>query len=89
MMDAMTSDKIEDPFWVTGHAPGRCTWPAHCGRGHLERPTTHAVEWPQGDVEEVEWFRTYACAEDAQVIADYQASIGTVVTVREVGEGNW
>ena len=82
--------------WQTGHEPGRCTWPAFCcAPGAPERLTTHVVEWPEGRVENVRWFRTYACADDAQRIVEYQNSDETTlrncgpVTMREVGEGNW
>lgn len=73
-------------------SPGLCPW--HCGR-----LTTHAVEWPPGQVEVVDddgelrpfdgLFRTYACADDAAKIREYQHSIGIDVVVREAGEGKW
>jgi hypothetical protein len=57
------------------------------------------VEWPPGQVEVVDDdgelrpfdgpFRTYACADDAAKIREYQHSIGINVVVREAGEGNW
>jgi hypothetical protein len=47
------------------------------------------IEWPRWRVEGVEWFRTYACGRIAGRIRAHQLLVGTVVEVREVGEGNW
>lgn len=82
----------DTPRWRTVARPGPCTW--GCGLR-----TTHVVEWPAGQVEigddvsgEVRPFdgqvRTYACADDAMKIQEYQQSIGVDVVVREDGEGS-
>ena len=83
--------------WRTGHEPGVCTWPAHCGLlpPGEKRQTTHVVEWPQGWIDTAPRFRTYACAEDAERIVNHQNTSEVAVErcgpvrMREVGEGNW
>ena len=75
-------------IWRTFNPPGTCCFSACQAQG----PTVYVVEWPEGRIEglpEGVRGRTYACARDSGRIIAEQASTGTTVETRYVGEGNW